>query len=451
MNKQLPSNKEMEQSIIWILFTADEKEVEEILSELQMEYIYDITYRKVIESVYEIVLIDWIKLDLLSIKTKLEKKWILDDIWWLPWLVDFTEMGFLWNYKTIIEELRSLYKKREVILEARRIENRAFTSNDIDEDIINSFDKINNILMEWGSKATDVEENIKMLEEYIEANKSTDSDLIWWSWWEELKFLDFHTRWIRKWKTYRIGAPSWVGKTNLVYQTIHSLIEQWAKVLFVSLENDIESTYTKFLSCVQRTNPYQIEKGIVKPDLKYLRDNKDRFILTDCLFDINEIKREVLKQKPDVVILDYIWLTNIKWANEDTLYQIYADEIKKFVQTHKWLSWIDLSNLRKNDTEETIRKDKWFNWAAKLRNNTDFALHMFEYAPFAEYKNMVFEMWTKEAKMDIIKKKAITFLITKNRLWGDLAEQVYTINFDKWIRYTEATDEQVEIWKTLND
>jgi hypothetical protein len=77
-------------------------------------------------------------------------------------------------------------------------------------------------------------------------------------------------------------------------------------VLFVSLENNIETTYTKFLSTVQGVNPYQIEKGLVVPDTNYLRKYKDRFILTDKLFDINEIKREVLKVKPDVVILDYI-------------------------------------------------------------------------------------------------------------------------------------------------
>jgi len=97
-----------------------------------------------------------------------------------------------------------------------------------------------------------------------------------------------------------------VGKTNLVYQTIYSLLKQKAKVLFVSLENSVETTYVKFLSTVQEVNPYQIEKGLVQPNLSFLRDNKDNFILTDKLFELNDIKREVLKVKPDVVILDYI-------------------------------------------------------------------------------------------------------------------------------------------------
>jgi len=63
-------------------------------------------------------------------------------------------------------------------------------------------------------------------------------------------------------------------------------LEQGAKVLFISLENDIETTYSKFLSTVQGVNNISIEKGKVKPDVEWLRKYKDKFVLTDQLFEL---------------------------------------------------------------------------------------------------------------------------------------------------------------------
>jgi hypothetical protein len=76
--------------------------------------------------------------------------------------------------------------------------------------------------------------------------------------------------------------------------------------MFVSLENSIEATLIKLLSSVQKINPILIEKGTVKPDKEWLRKYSQSFVLTDQLFNIGEIKREILKTQPDVVILDYI-------------------------------------------------------------------------------------------------------------------------------------------------
>jgi len=447
--KTLPHNVDIEQSLLWIMLT-DSSSLEDVMLDIEPEYFYDVANKHIVEVIYELVMLEGKEADLITLKTKLEEKKLLEKVGWISYLADLTSASFSYSSSSAYcSKLRELYKKREIIKEARKLESKAFSSDNIDEDIIYSFDSINNVLMEGDSKATDTEDNIKLLEEYIQLNKNSWWELIWYSWWEWLSFLDRHTKWIRKGKTYRIGAPSWLGKTNLVYQTIKSLIEQGAKVLFVSLENNIETTYTKFLSTVQGVNPYQIEKGLVVPDTAYLRKYKDRFILTDKLFDINEIKREVLKVKPDVVILDYIWLVNIKWFDEKTVYNKYADEIKQFVQKHQWLSWIDLSNLNKWDDEQAIRFHKWFNWAAKLRNNTDVAIHMFDYQPFADYKKMVYEAGSEVAIDKVRGKKAITFFLSKNRLGNDNEEEVFVIDFSKWIKYRQADDELKEKWTTL--
>lgn len=108
--------------------------------------------------------------------------------------------------------------------------------------------------------------------------------MLGWSW--GIPWLDEKTKGIRKSKTYRIGSPSGVGKSNLVYQITDSLLKQGAKVLFVSLENSIETTYVKLLSTVQGVNPNSIERGMVEPDFAYLDKYAHSFKLTDQTFDL---------------------------------------------------------------------------------------------------------------------------------------------------------------------
>jgi hypothetical protein len=39
---------------------------------------------------------------------------------------------------------------------------------------------------------------------------------------------------------------------------------------------------------------------------------RDKLYITDQIFDLDDIKREVLKVKPDIVLLDYIQLVEVK-------------------------------------------------------------------------------------------------------------------------------------------
>jgi hypothetical protein len=255
--------------------------------------------------------------------------------------------------------------------------------------------------------------------------------------------------WIRKWKTYRVGSPSWVWKSNLLYQVIPALLEQWAKVLFISLENSIQTTYVKLLSAIQWVNSNDIEKWVHRANTDWLKKYNNKFFLTDQLFDMWEIKRDVLRVKPDVVILDYIWLVNIKGFDEKSKYDKYSDEVKEFIQKNQSLAWIDLSNLNKDDNEEKIRMFKWFNGSAKLRNNTDFAMHFFYNQPFYNYKTEVMRIWADNKKEEVRWKNVITFFISKNRLWVDNEEEQFIINYNKWYKYIQATKEQKDLWESF--
>ena len=440
--KQLPNDKQIEESLLWCML-IDQPLAEEFMMEGELEYFYNSHTYKIVKAIYTLLL-EGSNVDLVTVKNYLEEKGSLSSIGGMTYLVELTEYANTTSWRTYAHKLRELYRKRGIIQNARALENIWYNSESLDEDVTKTYDSVSWILAEGVSKSTNTENNIELLQKHIEENKW--KDLLWWSWW--LDWLDRYTKWIRKSKTYRIGAPSWVGKTNLVYQVVYNLLNQWAKVLFVSLENSIETTYIKFLSTVQECNPNAIEYGQIEPDYNYLKKHKDNFILTDQLFNIWEIKREVIKQKPDVVILDYVWLVHMHRLPEKEKYDAYADEIKEFIQKHQDIAWIDLSNLNKDDDETKIKMHKWFNGSAKLRNNTDVSIHMFYHKPFYDYKQIVFENGSDESKQKFMWKQAITFYISKNRLWVDGIEKQFLINFNKGIRYTEASDELIEKWAT---
>lgn len=434
-----PSDKETEKALLWTMLIDSDILEQYIEQWWQIEWFYH--YKDVMEEFFKIWL-EWRKLDLIVAWNELKGK--IEKYWGLSFLSELTDLGSSFLWKEYFNTLSVLYKQREIM----KIGNALIDWSDKDD--LNSLievwmNSLNDVMKEWTDKwITRVEDNIKMLEEYIEQNKNRE--LIWWSWW--IDWLDKETGWIRKGKTHRIGAPSGVWKSNLIYWIIVDLLEQWAKVQFVSLENSIEATYTKLLSAKQRVNPYQIEKGLVEPDYEWLRKYKDSFILTDQLFELWEIKRSVIKNRPDVLFLDYIWLVNIKKHTDREVFDRYAKEMKEFIQKQENIALIDVSNLNKWDDEEKIRIDKGFNWSGALRNNTDLALFLFEYKPFYNYKNsMLLNSPTDETEKFFRGKKVLTFLLSKNRMWVDWVENVFQINFDKWIRYEEVSKDTLEKWK----
>ncbi len=415
----------------------DENIVEEFFVNWQLEWFYH--YREIAEAVFELAL-EGSPIDLVTTKTKLEANWTLEKIWGVSELAELTEAWISFNWQSYSTTLQTCYKQREIAKIASNLLARADDDEGYEDVVETTMTKLSSVLLEGSSKATTTEDNIQLLESYIKDNQSRD--LIGWSWWNE--WLDHYTLWVRRGKTYRIGAPSWVGKTNLIYGTIVSLLEQGVKVLFVSLENDVPTTLSKLLSAVQETNNRNIEKGTVAPDYDWLRKHKDNFILTDQLFDVDEIKREVLKVKPDVVILDYIGLVNIKGVDDEKVFTPYSKKIKEFIQKNPHLAWIDLSNLNQGEGEEQIRKTKGkFNWSASLRSNTDFWLWLFEHEPFQRYKWLA----EGEAKTKLENYSAITFYVGKNRLWPDPVWKTFWINFDKGINYSPISDEVLKKWE----
>ncbi len=176
-----------------------------------------------------------------------------------------------------------------------------------------------------------------------------------YSWGANFKFLDTYTKGIQKGRTYRIGAPSNTGKSQLAYGVINSLVAQGAKVAFFTLENDKPFTLTNMYANSAGVSSYLVENGTETVNSDYIEKAKGKLFIIDDTYELSEVFAKILEIKPDVVVLDYIGLISIRRIDEESKYTEYSKKVQEFVKRTR-VGWIDLSNLPKSQEDlESIK------------------------------------------------------------------------------------------------
>lgn len=269
-------------------------------------------------------------------------------------------------------------------------------------------------------------------------------ELYWYSFGNEFKFLDLATKWVQKGKTYRVWAPSNTGKTQFMYSVINNLLEQWAKVMFFTLENEIETTLGYLMSNRQRASMDSIIRGHVDADFDYLQSINNNLSIIDSSFYLSDIFTKIMEFHPDVVILDYIWLMSIRGFTEEAKYTEYAIQVQRFVKQVQ-IAWIDLSNLPTQlQQSEDIRGNPQYYWSTFLRNNTDVGIHIMPWKQFYEMREKVLsdDIYTFDMKNWLKRLSWISMYLSKNRLGPHSISWNYIVDFTKWAEFTECNNEQ---------
>ena len=123
-----------------------------------------------------------------------------------------------------VKELKSEKKRAEMIKIADEIKLMASSPSFKESTALEYANRIVDI----GTEASDdytmnVDKYAELMEYLAERN---GKELFGFSFGENFKFLDEYTKGIQKGRTYRIGAPSNLGKTQLSYSFINALIDQ---------------------------------------------------------------------------------------------------------------------------------------------------------------------------------------------------------------------------------
>lgn len=343
---------------------------------------------------------------------------------------------------TYVKRMREETQRAEVYRLSEELRLRAESGN-ISSDVIFDY---SNRLLNFSTGGTDKYEvgveAYESLTQYLDERKG--KDLFGFSFGKGFEFVDKYTRGIQKGKTYRIGAPSNEGKTQLTYSMINSVLSQGAKVVFFTLENDNNFTLTNLCANYQKVNSYRIERGEEELDTNYVSSLKEKFFLIDDTYELSEIFARIQEIKPDVVFLDFIGQVDIKGTDENSKYGEYARRVQKFVKRSR-VSWIDLSNLPKSaEDEDSIKATGGFFWDSALKNLADVGLHLYRFQPFNDFKN---SLYGTEGYDKVKNLKVVGLYISKNRLWVARVGTNLKINFDKGGEVSEATRDEVSNWE----
>ena len=118
----------------------------------------------------------------------------------------------------------------------------------------------------------------------------------------------------QKWDLVTIGARPSIGKSWIMLQMAIDMAIKWHKVLFFNIEMDKKKLMDRILSYLlkisntlfkyNKVSDYDIKRGI-----DYLNGFKDNLIIINKKrITSNDIEVITNLNKPDVVVLDYLWL-----------------------------------------------------------------------------------------------------------------------------------------------
>lgn len=280
--------------------------------------------------------------------------------------------------------------------------------------------------------------------------------LYWYSWWKNFEFLDQFTKGIIKSRVYRIGAWSNIWKSQFIYNVIVNLLEQTnpdgtpLKIAFFTLENTREETLITLMCNARGINPDALSKWEAEWDWEYLTKLKDRLYIIDSDYELSKIFSRAMKIKPDVVVLDYISLMDVKGATEDSKYWEYARKVARFAKSQN-MAWIDLSNLPINlQTNDEIKARPQFFWSSLLKNNCDVAIHIMSNEQFKKTKNNVFEnKWNfkPDDLAYLYDRNMVDLVVTKNRWGTPWVSTIYWANKGNGWRWREMSKNDLDtLW-----
>lgn len=436
MTKQvLPHSKKIEEATIGTIIVYPESTFED----LESEDFYDPSLALIFDVVKNMKY-EKRAIDLVTVYDEIKLKWYPItslELWELAtWVFTSTSLP---SYKKSLKEYR---RKREQVKLADELIN---LSDGEPATILEYSDRLRRVSMIWAKDDSSVKYD-DVTEAYNMVTSRMGKALYGYSWWDNLSFLDEFTKWIIKKRVYRIGAPSNVGKTQFLYNVIANLLAQKnpdgkpLKIAFFTLENTREETLVSLMCNAKGINPDKLSKGQQEGDWDYLTELKDRLYIIDDEYEVGRIFSRCMHIKPDVVLLDYISLMDVKGSTEEAKYGEYARMVPRFAKSQD-LAWIDLSNLPAQlQTNDEIRMRPQFYGSTILKNNCDVAIHIMSNEEFKKTKNSVFQnkhSYKPDDLTYLYNRNMVDLVVTKNRWWTPWVSTIYWANKENGWRWRE--------------
>jgi len=257
-------------------------------------------------SMSEPVIMDQVKTEFMELSD--EDQWIENQSWFEAFIGTSMDMEIS---PTEVEELYDIIQRQRLSDQTKLILDKVTDKSEFAEkDIDIALEKLRLIKAVYPSK--DAKLNEQSAEAVYDAINNSAGVIPY-----EFKPIDEKIAGVcRKEITIIAGRPGH-GKTSIVCQFVLNWIQSGYKVLFISKEMPIARLMHKFFSNLGNIPSDDIKRGEVE-DKEYLelvassfvKKYSDKLFMYDNVYGSHEIERLILRHKPDIIIDDFIQLSD---------------------------------------------------------------------------------------------------------------------------------------------
>jgi len=222
--------------------------------------------------------------------------------------------------------------------------------------------------------------------------------------------LDRFTEGIQKGTVTRLNAYSNVGKSKFSYQICNSLLDQWAHVLYFSLEVQRNMVIYQLIA-----NKYKKPIGDVYrmqfDDIDFTDLFMKKLEIIDDKYSLSEILQYAELRKPDAIFIDFVQNIQSEGKSEYERMTNIAVAIQQLAIKHN-IAIFDLSQISNSGTNYVQGDAVPSKWSGALVASCDIGLVM---------------------KKDKLRDNTVIIHIAKNKFGYNGKSIDYSADFSKWV------------------
>lgn len=416
MLKVPPHSIEAEQSVLWsILIDKDSMIV--IWDLLKQEDFYSESNAKVFEAITELYRLNK-PIDLITVKEKLDDKWLLDKIWWISYLTELTEIvpttANIFEYATIVKNkaiLRNLLKAWNEIIWFGYDEDKPI--NELLEKTEKSIFNITQVFIQ--NKLVHINSILeKRFEEFAEIHENpeiiTKHRL-------QLGFkeLDHKTNGLKWWDMVILAARPSMWKTAFALNIAQNVGFDWKNVAIFSLEMSKEQLTDRMIAAAMEIDSWKLAKWELE-DHEFAKiweameklSESNIYIDDTAGWNLVELKSKCRRLKMesglDLIIIDYLQL--MSWGNS-------LNRVQEISEISRWIK-----ALARELNVPIIALSQLSRTVEQRPDKRPIMSDLRESWSIEQDADIIMMLYREEYYDEFTEKKGITdILIRKNRNW----------------------------------
>jgi len=315
-----------------------------------------------------------------------------------------------------IEDYAKELKRLSLLRELKFNISRIMEENDLNEFLTRISNIVDSALVEKPEEKTEklkdiVDRVLKEIDEKMSGNVDNINTGI--------EKFDMQFGGLKPGRLYIIGARPGFGKTSLLINIAYSIAQKY-KVLFFTLEMSNIEIIKRILSMVSMVDNRKLENPILMSDTENNSLNMAinnvaslNLKLIDDVYLLNSIKANIIKEKPKLVIVDYLQLMKFSQRQLDRMalsLSLIARELKVIAKEYNCA--IFLASQLSREVERRAEKEPMlsdYKESGGIEENADMATFLWWPSRILKENPETKEPWNEEDE------KKVKWIIAKNR------------------------------------